>query len=86
MPSEGSEVLAYTNNPSFWDVVWWMIIFFAWVIWIFVVINVFIDNFRRQDHSGWAKAMWTVLIIFLPVLGVLVYLIARPKEIAVTTL
>ena len=36
----------------------------------------FLDNFRRQDHGGFAKAMWTVLIIFLPVLGVLIYLIA----------
>ena len=67
-------------NPSFWDVIWWMIVFFAWVIWIWVVITVFMDNFRRQDHGGVAKAMWTVFIIFLPILGVLIYLIARPKE------
>ena len=79
-------MLAYTNNPSFWDVVWWMFIFFVWVIWIFVVIRVFIDNFQRQDHGGCAKAMWTILIIFVPVIGVVAYLIARPKEIAVTTL
>lgn len=78
-------LLAYTNNPSFWDVIWWMIVFFAWVIWIFVVISVFIDNFRRKDHSGWAKAMWTVLIIFLPIIGVLVYLIARPRDVDVLT-
>ncbi len=76
-------VLAYVNNPSFWDVVWWMFIFFAWVMWIFVVISVFIDNFRRKDHGGFAKAMWTVLIIFLPVIGVLCYLIARPREVDV---
>jgi hypothetical protein len=76
-------VLAYVNNPSFWDVVWWMFIFFAWVMWIFVVISVFIDNFRRKDHGGLAKAMWTVLIIFLPVIGVLCYLIARPREVDV---
>jgi Phospholipase_D-nuclease N-terminal len=76
-------VLAYTNNPSFWDVIWWMFVFFLWVMWIFVVIRVFIDNFRRQDHSGFAKAMWTVLIIFLPVIGVVSYLIARPREMVV---
>jgi hypothetical protein len=76
-------MLAYTNNPSFWDVVWWMIIFFVWVMWIFVVVNVFIDNFRRRDHGGFAKAMWTVLIVFLPVLGVIAYLIARPSETAI---
>jgi hypothetical protein len=73
-------MLAYANNPSFWDVVWWMFIFFVWVMWIFVVIYVFIDNFRRRDHSGWAKALWTVLIVFLPVIGVCSYLIARPSE------
>jgi phospholipase D-like protein len=73
-------MLAYTNNPSFWDVVWWMFIFFVWVMWIFVVIQVFIDNFRRQDHSGFAKAMWTILIVFVPVLGVVSYMITRPRE------
>jgi Phospholipase_D-nuclease N-terminal len=76
-------MLAYTNNPSFWDVIWWMFIFFVWVMWIFVVIRVFIDNFRRQDHSGFAKAMWTILIIFLPVIGVVSYLITRPSELVV---
>jgi hypothetical protein len=79
-------VLAYVNNPSFWDVVWWMAILFVWVMWIFVVINVFIDNFRRRDHSGLAKAMWTVLIVFLPVIGVVCYLIARPSETVVEAL
>jgi len=74
-------MVAYVNNPSFWDVVWWMCIFSVWVMWIFVVIHVFIDNFRRHDHSGFAKAMWTILIVFLPVLGVIFYLIARPKEV-----
>jgi hypothetical protein len=74
-------MLAYVDNPSFWDVIWWMTIFFAWVMWIFVVINVFIDNFRRPDQSGFAKAIWTFLIVFLPVLGVLGYLIARPRDV-----
>jgi hypothetical protein len=76
-------MLVLADNPSFWDVVWWMCIFFFWVMWIFVVVNVFIDNFRRQDHGGLAKAMWTILIIFLPILGVVLYLIARPREIVV---
>jgi hypothetical protein len=69
--------------PTFWDVVWWMIIFFVWVMWIYVVIRVFIDNFERRDHSGWAKAMWTLVIIFLPIIGVCAYLIARPPEAVV---
>jgi hypothetical protein len=73
-------MLAYSSNPSFWDVVWWMFIFFVWVMWLYVVIRVFIDNFERRDHSGFAKAMWTILIVFLPVIGVCSYLIARPRE------
>ena len=79
-------MLAYVNNPSFWDVVWWMFIFFAWVMWIFVVINVFIDNFRRSDHSGLSKALWTVLIVFVPLFGVIFYLIARPSTDAVVVM
>ncbi len=73
-------MLAYTGNPSFWDVVWWMCIFFVWVMWISIVIMVFLDNFRRTDHSGFAKAMWTIFIVFLPVLGVLAYMISKPRE------
>jgi Phospholipase_D-nuclease N-terminal len=55
-----------------------MFIFFAWVIWIWLLILVLTDNFRRRDHSGWAKAGWTLFVIFLPLLGVLVYMIVRP--------
>jgi hypothetical protein len=69
-------------SPSFWDVIWFMFVFFAWVMWISVVINVFVDNLRRQDYSGFSKAMWTLLIVFLPVFGVLLYLIARPSTAA----
>jgi Short C-terminal domain/Phospholipase_D-nuclease N-terminal len=61
----------------FLDVLWTMIIFFCWVIWIWIVITVFIDVFRRDDIGGWAKAGWVVFVIVLPFLGVLVYLIAQ---------
>ncbi len=63
------------------NAIWLMIIFFAWVLWISVVIMTLIDNFRRQDTSGWAKALWLVLIIFLPLIGVLAYIITRPNEL-----
>jgi hypothetical protein len=59
---------------------WSMFIFFAWVIFIYLLILVLADNFRRHDHSGWAKAGWTVFVIFLPLIGVLIYMIARPRE------
>jgi hypothetical protein len=61
----------------FLDVLWTMIIFFCWVIWIWIVITVFIDVFRRDDIGGWHKAAWVVFVIILPFLGVLVYLIAQ---------
>jgi hypothetical protein len=61
---------------------WTMTFFFLWAAWIFAVIWVFIDNFRRRDHSGWAKAVWAIVVIFVPVIGVFAYLIARPSELA----
>jgi hypothetical protein len=70
------QVLA--SSYPFLDVVWTMFIFFAFVIWIWLLIMVLADNFARQDHSGWAKAGWTLFVIFTPLLGVLVYMIARP--------
>ena len=61
----------------FLDVLWTLIIFFAWVAWIWIAITVFIDVFRRHDIGGWHKAFWVVFVIVLPFLGVLVYLIAQ---------
>ena len=61
----------------FLDILWTMIIFFAWVIWIWIAITVLADIFRRHDIGGWHKAAWVVFIIVLPFLGVLVYLIAQ---------
>ena len=68
------------SDYPFLDIFWTMAIFFLWVIWIWLLIMVLADNFRRRDHSGWAKAGWTLFVIFLPLLGVLVYMIARPPE------
>jgi len=64
---------------TFWDVLWSMIVFFAWVMVIAWVIMLLIDNFRRSDHSGLAKAGWAVFLIFLPVIGAITYTIARPN-------
>jgi putative oligomerization/nucleic acid binding protein/phospholipase D-like protein len=65
---------------TFWQVIWTMFIFFLWVIWIWMLIVVFSDIFRRHDCSGWAKAGWSAFIILLPFLGVFVYLIAQGKQ------
>jgi phospholipase D-like protein/putative oligomerization/nucleic acid binding protein len=66
----------------FLDVLWTMIIFFAWVAWIWILILTLSDVFRRRDTSGWGKAAWVVFLIVLPFLGVLVYLIANHDGMA----
>jgi len=79
IPSEEALVLAY-DYPliSLWLLIcWW---FFVFAI-FFAVIWAFIDNFRRHDHSGWAKAGWALLILILPLFGMLIYLIARPAQV-----
>ena len=67
------------SSFTFWDVIWSMIVFFAWVMVIAWVIMLLIDNFRRTDHSGLAKAGWAVFLIFLPVIGAVTYTIVRPR-------
>jgi ABC-type transport system involved in cytochrome bd biosynthesis fused ATPase/permease subunit len=59
------------------NVFWTMFEFFLWIIWIWILITVFIDIFRSHDLSGWAKALWFLFVLFIPLIGVLVYLIAR---------
>src|SRR3954452_395001 len=61
----------------FMDVLWSMLFFFFWVIWIWIVITVLIDVFRRHDIGGFAKALWVIFVVILPWLGVLIYLIAE---------
>jgi Short C-terminal domain/Phospholipase_D-nuclease N-terminal len=69
-------VLIAADYP-FLEVFWTMVLFFAWVAWIWIVVTVLIDVFRRDDIGGWGKAAWVVFVIVLPFLGVLVYLIAQ---------
>lgn len=59
------------------DAFWTIFIIFLWVIWIWILVWVFIDIFRSQDLSGWAKALWFLFVLFIPLIGVVVYLIAR---------
>ena len=59
------------------DLMFSMLVFFIWVAWIWLVISIFIDIFRSDDLSGWGKAGWSLLVLFVPFLGVLIYLIAR---------
>jgi Phospholipase_D-nuclease N-terminal/Short C-terminal domain len=73
---EECEMLIAADYP-FLDVLWTLIIFFAWVIYIWIAITVLIDVFRRHDIGGWGKAAWAAFVIVLPFLGVLIYLIAQ---------
>jgi uncharacterized membrane protein len=64
---------------QFGEVLWTMLVFFFWFMAIWIFIMVFADIFRRNDLSGWAKAGWIILIFFVPFLGAIIYLIARPR-------
>jgi chemotaxis signal transduction protein len=66
----------------FLDVLWTMFIFFAWVIWFWLLISIFADIFRRHDISGGKKTLWLIFVIVTPFLGVFVYLIAESKGMA----
>jgi ABC-type multidrug transport system permease subunit len=71
-------VLAYDFPllSMFWVLLMWFVMFSIF----FAIIWAFIDNFRRRDHSGFAKAGWAVVILLLPFFGMLIYLIARPVD------
>ena len=64
---------------SFWDVVWFIFISFAFVAYLMVMFSILGDLFRDRDTSGFAKAVWVIALIFLPLLTSLVYLIVRGK-------
>jgi type VI protein secretion system component VasK len=71
--------LASSSYPLL-NIFWSMFIFFLWILWIWILIWIIIDIFRSHDLSGWAKALWFLFILFIPLVGVLVYLIARGNK------
>jgi hypothetical protein len=70
---------------TFWDSIWTLFVFFALLMFYTWVVLLLIDNFRRRDHSGLAKAGWAIFIIFLPIIGALSYTIARPDILTPAT-
>lgn len=66
----------YPALNLFWTMLW----LFLWILWFFLMFKVLTDIFRSHDMGGWGKAYWTIFVIVLPYIGVLVYLIARGKE------
>jgi Short C-terminal domain/Phospholipase_D-nuclease N-terminal len=63
------------------DAFWTMFLFFAWLLWIWLVVWVLMDIFRSRDISGWGKAGWTALVILLPLIGVLAYEIVHSDHL-----
>jgi hypothetical protein len=66
----------------FLEVLWTMFVFFAFIIWFWILITVFADIFRRRDIGGFAKTLWIIFVIVLPFLGVFIYLIAEHDGMA----
>ena len=66
----------------FLDVFWSIVIFFLWVMWFMLLFHIIGDIFRRRDASGAKKTLWLLFVLFLPFLGVFVYLIANNDEMA----
>ena len=70
------------TNWTFGQLMWSFLVFFAWILFFWLLFTVFGDLFRRHDLSGWGKAGWIIFVIFLPFLGVFVYLIVNSKGMA----
>jgi len=68
-------LLAYT----FGQVMWSMFVFFMWILFFWLLFSIFGDLFSRHDIGGGAKALWTILVIILPFLGIFIYLIVEGK-------
>jgi hypothetical protein len=73
--------LADSDYP-FLDIFWTMLIFFFWIIWIWLLIIVFADIFRRRDLGGGGKTLWIIFVVILPYLGVFIYLITQGQQMA----
>lgn len=69
----------FSSNPVL-EFIWWMLMFYLFFMVIMMFISIFADIFRRENLTGWGKAAWIFLIFVLPFLGILIYVIARPKN------
>jgi hypothetical protein len=74
--------LLFAADYPFLEVLWTLLVIFAWVIWFWLLITVFADLFRRHDIGGGKKALWIIFVILLPFLGVFIYLISQGHSMA----
>jgi len=75
----GSASSIFSSNPVL-EFFWWMLMFYLFFMIIWMFISIFADIFRRENLTGWGKAGWILLIFILPLLGILIYVIVRPKN------
>jgi hypothetical protein len=82
---QGDAMLLASSSSSYplLGVFWTILEIFLFVIWFWILITVFIDIFRSRDLSGWGKALWFLFVLFIPLIGVLVYLIVRGSSMHV---
>jgi hypothetical protein len=71
---------------TFGQVMWSMLVFFAWIMFFMLLFRVFGDLFSRHDIGGWAKVGWSILVICLPFLGIFIYLISQGQGMAERTM
>jgi hypothetical protein len=74
--------MVVATNWTFGQLMWSMLVFFAWILFFWMLFAVIGDVFRRHDIGGWGKAGWIIFMVFLPFLGIFVYLIANSKGMA----
>ena len=74
-------MLPFAADYPLLNIIWTMLVFFGFFLWIMLIFRAFADLFGRHDVSGWGKAGWTILIIFLPLLGVCIYLLSQGKGV-----
>lgn len=67
---------------SFWDIVWFIIISFAFIAYLMVMFSILADLFRDRETSGWMKCVWVACLIFFPLVTSLVYLVVRGRGMA----
>jgi hypothetical protein len=79
---EKGEPLLLAADYPFLEVIWTMIVIFAWVIWFWLMIRIFTDLFRRKDIGGGKKTVWVIFVILVPFIGVFTYLIVNAHHMA----
>jgi phospholipase D-like protein len=74
--------MVVATDWTFGQLMWSFLVFFAWILFFWMLFAILADIFRRHDLSGWGKAGWIIFVIVLPFLGIFVYLIANSKGMA----